>query len=153
MLTSRGFNIMVIMDLEKAREHLTLAKAQWDKASVAWWEPADPAQCVTNAFYAYENLIVAVAEAHGRKWDKSHYKKAELAAALFNDKILSIDIKDTILWLNDLRKDVSYGEPGDELSDADLEGIVSDLEALVEEVEGIVDALEADADEEEVDDD
>ncbi len=138
------------MNLEEAREHLDLAKAQWDKASVAWWAPADPATCVTNAFYAYENLIVAVAEAHGRKWEKSHYKKAELATVLFNDKILSMDVSNTILRMNNLRKDVSYGEPGDELADADLEAIVSDLETFIEEVEGIVEALEEEAQEEEV---
>jgi hypothetical protein len=57
------------MSLKEARKHVKLAKAQWDKASVAWWEPADPATCATNVFYAYENLIVAVAEAHERKWE------------------------------------------------------------------------------------
>ena len=36
--------------------------------------------------------------------------------------------------MNDLRKDVAYGEPGDELADADLEGIVGELETLEEEV-------------------
>lgn len=136
---------MVIMNLEVAREHLKLAKAQWDKASVAWWMPADPATCVTNIFYAYENLIVAVAEAQGLKWEKNHFKKAELAAALFKDKILSIDISGTILYLNNLRKDVSYGEPVDELAGADLESIVGDLETFIHEVEGIVDTLEEEA--------
>jgi hypothetical protein len=31
-------------------------------------EPEDPASSVTNLFYAYENLIVAIAEAHQLKW-------------------------------------------------------------------------------------
>jgi len=140
------------MNLEEAREHLDLARAQWDKASVAWWPPTDAPSCVTNAFYAYENLVVAVAAAHGRKWEKSHYKKAELATALFSDKILSVDVSNTILELNNLRKDVSYGEPGDELADADLESIVSDLETFIEEVEGIVGELEEEADQEEAQD-
>jgi hypothetical protein len=48
------------MSLEEAREHLDLAKEQWESAATASWEPEDPAGCVTNAFYAYENLIVAV---------------------------------------------------------------------------------------------
>src|SRR5580692_6031502 len=102
------------MSLKEARKHVNLAKAQWDKASVAWWEPADPATCATNVFYAYENLIVAVAEAHGRKWEKNHYKKAELATSFFEEKILGVDVSSTVLRMNDLRKDVSYGEPGDE---------------------------------------
>jgi hypothetical protein len=63
---------------------------------------------------------------------------------------LSIDVSDKILRMNDLRKDVSYGEP-DELADADLESIVGELETFIEEVEGIVEALEDEV-EEKVDD-
>jgi hypothetical protein len=70
------------MDLEAARKHIELAKKQWERASSDAWEPADPASCITNLFYAYENLIVALAEAHGREWKPSHYKKAELASQL-----------------------------------------------------------------------
>ena len=111
---------MVIMDLEEARDHLDLAKKQWERAASDSWTPKDHASCVTNAFYAYENLLVAVAEAHGKQWTKSHYKKAELASELFKAKILATDVSGTILRMNDLRKDLSYGEPGDELADADL---------------------------------
>jgi hypothetical protein len=131
------------MDLEAAREHLDLAKKQWERASSDAWEPTDPASCVTNVFYAYENLIVAVAEAHGSEWAKSHYKKAELARQLFEAKILGTDVSQTILRMNDLRKDVSYGEPGFELADADLEDIVIELEKFTDEVEAIVDSLDA----------
>lgn len=130
------------MSLEEARAHLDLASKQWERASSDWWEPSDPASCVTNVFYAYENLIVAVAEAKGIKWKKNHYKKAELAEELAKNKILSKDLSDELLRLNTLRKDVSYGEPGDELSDEDLEGLVSELEEMISEVEGIVSALE-----------
>jgi hypothetical protein len=42
------------------------------------------------------------------------------------------------LRLNGLRKDVSYGEPGVELLDEDLEDLVSGLEKLIEEVDSIV---------------
>lgn len=135
------------MDFEEARAHLDLAKEQWEKAATAWWEPSDPASCVTNAFYSYENLIVALAEAQGRRWEPSHYKKAALAGELFKAKILQTDVSDTILHLNDLRKDVSYGEPGEELGEADLEAIVSNLESFIEEVETIVETLEQEADE------
>jgi hypothetical protein len=54
------------MDLRVAREHLRIAKKQWERAACDAWAPEDPASCVTNVFYAYENLVVAVAEAHGR---------------------------------------------------------------------------------------
>ena len=144
--------IMVIMDLHAARAHLDLAKKQWGHAATDWWEPADAASCVTNAFYAYENLIVAVAEAQGRKWDPNHYKKSKLAAQLFADKILATDVSETILRLNNLRKDVSYGEPGDELATADLEDIVSQLEEFIDEVETMVDTLQQEMEEEEVED-
>ena len=103
---------------------------------------------MTNAFYAYENLIVAVAEAHGRKWEPNHYKKSKLAAELFSGKILSIDVSETILKMNDLRKDVSYGEAGFELAGANLEDVVSALETFCNEVESIVDTLEQEAEEE-----
>ncbi len=138
------------MDLKEARKHLDLAKEQWESAACAAWEPEDAAGCVTNAFYAYENLIVAVAEAYGRRWKPSHYKKSELATELFSEKILSTDVGEIILKLNDLRKDVSYGEPGFELADANLEDIVSELETFCNEVESIVDRLEQEAEEEEL---
>src|SRR5437764_1268647 len=121
------------MDLDAARDHLELAQEQWEKASTAWWEPADPASCVTNAFYAYENLVVAVAEAHGRKWEPSHYKKAALAGEFFKEKILATDVSERVLKMNDLRKDVSYGESGFDLATADLEEIVGDLGQFVTE--------------------
>jgi pimeloyl-ACP methyl ester carboxylesterase len=47
--------------------------------------------------------------------------------------------------LNKLRKDVSYGEPGYDLKDADLEDIVTDLEKFVAEVEAIVTKAEEEA--------
>ena len=70
------------MSLRTAREHLKVAKKQWERASCDAWRPEDPASCVTNVFYSYENIVVAVAEAHGRKWTRNHYEKAELAEKL-----------------------------------------------------------------------
>jgi hypothetical protein len=67
---------------------------------------------------------------------------------LFKAKILATDVSGTILRMNDLRKDVSYGEPGDELADADLEDIVGDLEKFINEVETVVEGLEEQAAEE-----
>jgi hypothetical protein len=130
------------MSLEAAREHLDLATEQWNRAATHAWEPSDPASCVTNVFYAYENLIVAVAEAKNLPWAKSHYKKADLAAELAQKKVLSKDLHDEILRLNDLRKDVSYGEPGEELSDEGLEDLVGGLELMITEVAEIVTVLE-----------
>src|ERR1700758_2626375 len=111
------------MSLESAREHIDVAKKQWERACSDAWEPEDAASCVTNVFYAYENLIVAAAEAHQLKWAKNHYQKADLAHELFERKLVSKDLHDELLRLNDLRKDVSYGEPGAELSGEDLEAL------------------------------
>jgi hypothetical protein len=130
------------MSLEKARTHLELAVKQLEKAQCDSWEPEDASSCVTNTFYAYENLIVAVAEAHNMRWSKNHYKKADLAEALANKKIVKTNLKEEILRLNDLRKDVSYGEEGEDLSAEDLEKLVVELEEFVEEVEAIVVDLE-----------
>lgn len=93
-------------------------------------------------FYAYENLVVAVAEAHDVPWDKNHYKKADLAHELHEKKILTKDLRDELLRLNSLRKDVSYGEPGFELADENLEGLVNDLEEILNEVESMITQME-----------
>ena|SRR5271168_2044848 len=130
------------MSLANARKHLDLAAEQWDRACTDSWEPVDSASCVTNVFYAYENLIVAVAEARDLPWAKNHYKKADLAKKLFESKIVKADLSDELLRLNGLRKDVSYGEPGFELANEDLEGLVSDLETFMNEVDAIVSKLE-----------
>ena len=53
------------MAQEKAVAALELAKKQLDKVQAATWDPADVADAVMWAFYAYENAIVAVAEANG----------------------------------------------------------------------------------------
>jgi len=134
--------IVVSMSLKAAREHLKIAKKQWERASSDAWAPEDPASCVTNVFYSYENIVVAVAEAHGKKWTRNHYEKAELAEKLAEAGIVSVNVKDVILELNDLRKDVSYGEPGNALANADLEQYVADVEGFFNEVEAIVNALE-----------
>jgi hypothetical protein len=136
------------MGLAEAREHLDIATKQWERACSDWWEPADPASCVTNVFYAYENLVVATAEAHGLSWEKNHYRKADLAQELYNKKILSRDFRDEILRLNDLRKDVSYGEPGFELADEDLEGLVNELEQVLNEVQSMIAGMEEAAEDE-----
>ncbi len=135
------------MSLEEARKHLDLATVQLEKAQTDSWDPEDAASCVTNTFYAYENLIVSVAEAHNLAWTKSHYKKADLAEELATRNILKKNLKDEVLRLNGLRKDVSYGEAGPELSEEDLEKLVSELEEFIGEVESIVADLENEDDE------
>ena len=49
--------------IAEARKQLALANRQWDEASTAAWEPAEPAECVSKCFYAFENAVVAAAMA------------------------------------------------------------------------------------------
>jgi uncharacterized protein (UPF0332 family) len=130
------------MGITDARVHLDLARKQWDDAQTDSWEPVEPASCVTNAFYAYENIVVALAEARGVKWKKNHYDKAEIAAQFAKNGTLTKDISALMLRLNALRKDVSYGEPGEDLGNEDLETLVSDLESMIDEADEIISDLE-----------
>lgn len=54
---------------------LELARAQLENAQVAWFEPPNAAERVTNAFYAYENAVTAAMIAAGRKRSRRHPEK------------------------------------------------------------------------------
>ena len=125
-----------------ARKHLGRAQKQWDQAAVDSWEPTEPAECVTKCFYAYENALVAAATALGARWTKNHHEKANLARKLFDENKLKTDVSDLLRDLNDLRKDVSYGEPGKDLADMNLEEIVSNLETFLGEVDDLITGIE-----------
>ena len=99
---------------------------------------------MTKCFYAYENALVAAATALGAAWTKKHYEKAGLAKSLFEQNKIKTDISDLLVSLNEQRKDVSYGDPGEELSEVDLEDLVSQLEQFLDEVGELVANLEED---------
>jgi uncharacterized protein (UPF0332 family) len=128
--------------IKEARELLSLSKEQLDDAQMDWWEPAQPASCVTNTFYAYENAISAAIVAVGRARTKKHHEKALLAKKLFDEQRLKTDVSDTLRELNEVRKDVQYGEAGGLLAGYDLESMVNDLESFVQEVEALIDEIE-----------
>ena len=127
--------------IREAREHLERARAQWNDACVDSWEPSEPAESVTKAFYAFENALTAVALALGERLTTKHYEKAELAANLVKRGKLKTDVSDRLVELNGLRKDVQYGVPGEELENADLEDILTDLEYFLEEVAAVIDSI------------
>jgi len=108
------------VSIEEARKALKIAQRHLARVQVASFDPADYVEAVTFAFYAYENAVVAVAEANNLPWSKNHYEKAKLAKDLFDRKILVTDVEDQLRNLNDLRKDVAYDEPGPELQQLDL---------------------------------
>jgi len=125
-----------------ARQRLRTAREQWSQAAVHSWEPADPAECITKSFYSFENALSAALIATGRKETTRHYEKADLAAKLVADGILNTNIRKRLVELNDLRKDVQYGEPGAQLANTDLDDVVSELEAFLDEVESVIDDIE-----------
>ena len=128
--------------IAEARQQLALANRQWDDASTAAWEPTEPAECVSNCFYAFENAVVAAATALSIKWEKIHRQKAELAAELFRQGKVTNNICELLVALNDVRKDISYGEPGQRLADIDLEDLVSELEDYLTQVASLIDDVE-----------
>jgi len=142
LLMSKGGGAGKVMGVREARAALKRAKSQLERVQVAWWDPPDPVEAVTWAFYAYENAIVAVAEAKSIRWEKSHAAKARLAGQFVQQGILSTDVEDRLIELNDLRKDVAYGESGPELEELDLEDLAIKLEEFLEEVEQVIDAVE-----------
>jgi hypothetical protein len=57
---------------------------------------------------------------------------------------LKTDVSDRLVKLNELRKDVSYGDPGEELSEVNLEDLVSDLDLFLGEVDELMRNIEKD---------
>ncbi|MDP2920251.1 MAG: HEPN domain-containing protein [Dehalococcoidia bacterium] len=126
------------MGQTEAERHLKLAKEQLERVQTASWEPQEPEVAVIWSFYAYENGVVAIAEKLGIKWEKTHASKVTIATRLYKTGKLSVDVGPTIAELNELRKDVQYGEPGPELQAIDMEDLATSLENFITEVENVV---------------
>ena len=88
--------------------------------------------------------MVAAATALGAAWTKKHYEKAALAKKLFDQNKLKTDVSNRLVELNELRKDVSYGDPGEQLMEVDLEDLVRDLELFLNEVDELIAGEEED---------
>ena len=126
------------MGLQEAQDALNRARKQCERVSDAAWPPEDYGAAVTWAFYAYENCVVAAAEALGIAWRKLHYNKVAIARQLYENGQVRRDIGDELERLNELRKDVQYGDPGLELLEVDLEDLVIELETFVEEIAALL---------------
>ncbi len=121
----------------EAQAALDRARKHWERVSDAAFPPGDHEEAVTWAFYAYENCVVAAAEALGLPWRRVHYDKVAVARQLYVNEHVHRDIGDELERLNELRKDVQYGLPGLDLLDVDLENLAADLEAFIDEVAGL----------------
>ncbi len=119
---------------------LNLAKEQLNRVQTASGEPQDPEDAVIWAFYGYENAVVAGAEKAGIVWAKNHPSKQQAARDLHAAGHVSVDISDELDRLNELRKDVSYGESGSDLKDEDLEALASELETFIDEIAKFVES-------------
>ena len=122
----------------EARKALERARKQWERAATATWDPADPEEAVTWAFYAYENCVVAIAESTATTWRKLHSDKATLATKFYEEGLVTRDVGPVLEDLNGLRKQVAYGEVFGDLATMDLEEMVSDLESPILEVAVLV---------------
>lgn len=133
------------MSIQEARRQIGVANKQLGRVQAASREPDDDDREVaaTWAFYAYENCVVAVAEALERPWQRVHQRKADLARALYREGIVSRDLRETLEELNEIRKNVQYGEPGLELLDLDLEELASQLKAFYDEALQIIEKADA----------
>lgn len=87
---------------EDAESKLVTAREHYDRASVSSWEPEDREACIIWAFYAYENAVVAAAEAVGISWSKNHPSKQKAARELYKDGHVSADVSDKLDELNEL---------------------------------------------------
>jgi len=133
------------VSIQEARRQIGVANKQLGRVQAASREPDDDDREVaaTWAFYAYENCVVAVAEALERPWQRVHQRKADLARALYREGIVSRDLRETLEELNEIRKNVQYGEPGLELLDLDLEELASQLKAFYDEALQIIEKADA----------
>lgn len=86
-----------------------MAQEQLAKVQVAWLDPTDWSDLTIYGMHAYENAVVAAAEALKISVKKTHWDKAEVADRLHKDHNLP-DIADLLQELNELRKGFAYGE-------------------------------------------
>ena len=125
---------------KEARAALDRARKHWERVSVASWPPEEREVAVTWAFYAYENCVVAAAYALAIPWKKRHPNKVAIARRLFEGGHVSRDIGGELERLNELRKDVQYGDPGLELLEVDLYALSVELEQYVDEVAALLES-------------
>lgn len=74
------------------------------------------------------------------KWEKTHPSKVAVAEQLAEAGHLKTDVGQRVAELNELRKDVQYGEPGPGLRELELEDLATELENFVDEAAEFVDS-------------
>jgi hypothetical protein len=105
---------------ELAREHLDRAQPHVPDG--------DATQAITWLHLAAEAAVEAMADVRGIDTMKLHQRKAKVAHELYEQGAFSVDLRDTLVLLNEARKTTNYR--GDEV---DLEGrSTEDLYELID---------------------
>lgn len=130
------------MSQAEAETHVGAAKKQLNRVLTVIWDADDEDReiAVTWAFYAYENGVVAVAEKANIAWKTTHWNKLDVADEIHRRGLVSVNVRQRLEELNELRKDVQYGEAGPDLKKYDLEDLAIELETFVNEVEKFVES-------------
>lgn len=76
-----------------------------------------------------------MAEIHGIDTKKSHPVKAKAARQLYTDGHFSVDLHDTLILLNEARKETNYDELDPDLENVDTEDIYGVIDTCVSEAE------------------
>ena len=126
------------MTREAARAAIDRAKRQLARVQAALQGATDPDEVVTWAFYAYENCVVALAEYLDISRQRSHPDKVRIARLLHRQRKVTVDVGDLLERLNELRKDVAYGDVDTSLEEEDIQEIATGLAGFVEEVEDLI---------------
>lgn len=113
-----------------ASDHAKLAREHLDRAT-PHIPDGDVTQAITWLHLAAEAAVEAMAEREGVDTMKMHPRKAKVAHDLYEQGVLSVDLRDTLVLLNDARKGTNYNR-----ADVDLEG--RSTEDLFEEIETAV---------------
>jgi hypothetical protein len=130
------------MGQAEADKKLEVAKKQLNRVQTASWDPGDEDRedAVTWGFYAYENGVIAVVEKANIPWKTTHWDKIDLADKIHAEGFVHVNVRERLKRLNELRKDVQYGQAGTDLKEYDLEDLASDLENFLDEVENFVES-------------
>jgi hypothetical protein len=122
--------------MSEASEKLDLARSHLERVQTASWDPVDWTDLSLYAFYALENGVVAAAEHLGIAWQKNHPDKARVAGLLHEQYGLP-DVSELLRELNQLRKNLAYGE-GPRPGSLDAEDTAIAVEEFVEAVATLV---------------
>lgn len=115
-------------DLAKlAREHLERAEPHVPDGDVT--------QAITWLHLAAEAAVEAIAEVRGIDTMKQHSRKAKVAHQFFEDGDLSVDLRPTLILLNEARKSTNYSGSNVDLEDRNLEDLYEEIETAVTEAE------------------